>query len=62
MAEARLQSEWDRTASLLAKIHNVNCSKTSDMIRDPAALNPLRAPKVPKMSLKTVRKMMTGRD
>lgn len=31
MVLARLSSEWDRTANLLAMIHNVNCSRTAAM-------------------------------
>jgi hypothetical protein len=42
MATARQRSEWDRAAALVAKLHNVNCSKRSDMIRDASALNPFR--------------------
>ncbi len=48
MAEAH----WDQTAALIAKLHNVNCTKESSLIRDPKALNPFSArPAKPKVSL-----------
>lgn len=60
MTEARLQSEWDRTCMIVAKLHNVNCTKKADMIADPSTLNPLRrrAPK-PSLPLKEIRRQMT---
>lgn len=42
MSEARLESEWDRTALIAATIHNVNCAKRSSLIHDPSVLNPMR--------------------
>ncbi len=63
MARARLETEWDRTVTLEAKIHNVNCVKTSDMISNPSLLNPLRNPgglKKIKLELKEIRAAMEG--
>lgn len=42
MAEANLMHAWDHTARLHAVIHNANCSKAGDKIRDPSTLNPVR--------------------
>lgn len=41
MAEARQRDEWDRCSAVVAMVHNVNCTKRSDM-RPPASFNPLR--------------------
>ena len=41
MFAARQANDWDHTAALLAKIHNVNVTKSSDTIT-PAACNPYR--------------------
>lgn len=63
MANARLETEWDRTAMLVAKIHNVNVRR-EDQIRDLASLNPFRAPKCsaqPTLTLKDVRKLIEKR-
>lgn len=35
-------NEWDRTAAIVAKIHNANCAKAAQAIRDPSMLNPIR--------------------
>jgi hypothetical protein len=43
MATARRVDEWDRAASIVAKLHNVNCTKERDMVRDLSTLNPYRA-------------------
>jgi hypothetical protein len=62
MCEARLTTEWDRTASLMAIVHNSQCTKSSQQIRDPGTLNPLRArARKAKIPLATLRQMMTGR-
>lgn len=31
--EARSADSWERASFLIAKVHNVNCSKRSDMVR-----------------------------
>ena len=41
MYEARLASDWDHTAEMIAKIHNVNCTKAGDTVSS-AQLNPFR--------------------
>ena len=41
MADGRRRDAWDRTSWLLAKIHNVNCSRACDRI-EPADCNPMR--------------------
>lgn len=38
-ADARQKAEWERTSWLLAKLHNVNCGRRSDMV-SPNDLNP----------------------
>jgi hypothetical protein len=48
MTEARLVSAWDQTAMIYGIIHNVNCTKQTDIIRDFRVLNPYR-PKQPKI-------------
>ena len=42
--ETRDELEWNHTASLVAMIHNVNCSKKSDM-KNPDQFNPHRMSK-----------------
>jgi hypothetical protein len=62
MTTARLQTEWDRTAAILAWTHNVNCTKKADMISDPSVLNPLRKKaKGPQFSIREMRQAVTGR-
>ena len=62
MCEERLKSEWDRTVAIVSKVHNANCTKPSDLIRDPNSIHPLRhSVKRPKLSVKEARRMMTGR-
>ena len=39
-AEARQAAEWERTAWLLAKIHNTNCARKADAI-SPNDVNPM---------------------
>jgi len=41
MALGRRRDAWDHTAKIVAKVHNVNCTKKSDQV-DPAELNPYR--------------------
>jgi hypothetical protein len=40
MVEGRGREAWQHTAALLCKLHNVNCAKKSDMVRDPSIFNP----------------------
>ena len=40
MAEARQRESWEHTSWLLAKLHNVHCRRTSDMV-DAADMNPM---------------------
>ncbi len=47
MTVARQKSDWDHTAGLLAKIHNVNCSARSSMVKNPDELNPYRQAREP---------------
>jgi hypothetical protein len=42
MAEGKMTSAWDHTAAILAKLHNVNCTKPNQMIKNPTTLNPMR--------------------
>jgi len=44
MARGRRLENWDHTAHLLAKIHNVNCTK-SHQLRDPLFFHLLRRKK-----------------
>jgi hypothetical protein len=62
MAEARLESEWDRTSLVVAKIHNVNCTSTAKMISNPAVINPLRRrkTKAKRMRLPAMKRFMMG--
>ena len=61
MALAHERSEWDRTASIIQKLHNVNCSKRADMIADARTINPYRErPKRERSSSKEHRKLMEG--
>ena len=41
MAEARLEDSWERMAWIVAKLHNVNCTKRADL-REPGSFNPYR--------------------
>lgn len=41
MANARLEANWDETATVLAMIHNVNCRKTYHQ-KGPAHFHPIR--------------------
>ena len=63
MAEARLETEWDRTSWILTMIHNSNCAKGSG-VKDPAKFNPMRATKKKNKkeqgSLKDLRAAMKG--
>lgn len=61
MAEARLETEWDRTSWVLTMIHNSNCAKGSS-VKDPGEFNPLRATKKKQNqgSLKDLREAMKG--
>lgn len=47
MSRSRLSSDWDRTALLLAKMHNVAAAKRSDLLhpRDFHPYAPARAAK-----------------
>lgn len=57
-----MQTDWDRTAMIVAKIHNVNCANKSDMVRDPSVFNPLRQQtRKQRVSIKELRQMMTGK-
>lgn len=49
MAEKRRSADWDVGASIIAKIHNVNCVKRTDTIR-PEDIHPF-APKPPRIEL-----------
>ena len=40
MVNGHRREQWSHTAALLTQLHNVNCAKLSDMIRDPEQLNP----------------------
>ena len=50
MAEGRLESEWDRTALIAAKIHNSN-ARAQDQVKDTRVFNPLRAGQIEKSAL-----------
>lgn len=39
LADAKRKHDWSQTAQLIAKLHNVNCAKRSDL-RDPAEFDP----------------------
>jgi hypothetical protein len=41
MGRAKQKDEWERTSWLLAKIHNVNCTRSSDTV-EPSEVNPMR--------------------
>lgn len=41
MWEGKARAEWDHTSWTIAKLHNVNCAKESDLIT-PDEINPLR--------------------
>ena len=59
MALAHERSEWDRTASIIQKLHNVNCTNRANMIADARTLNPYRErPKRERISSKEHRRMM----
>jgi hypothetical protein len=49
MAEKRRSANWDTTSSLMALIHNVNCSKRYHMV-GPEKFHPF-APKPPRIEL-----------
>ncbi len=42
MTEARQVSEWDHTAAILCKIHNLAASDKSETESDPCKFNPYR--------------------
>ena len=41
-AELRAMHDWDHTARLLQKIHNMMQTKSSDVITDASLFNPIR--------------------
>ena len=55
MFQARLAGEWDHTAALLAKLHNVNVTKSSDTIT-PAACNPYRQQEQPTVKFSEIKR------
>lgn len=62
MATAREKAEWDRTAFIVAKIHNANCATQSGQIRDLRKLNPYRIDEIKagRLSLKEQRRRWDG--
>ena len=41
MSEGKSQANWAHTSAIIAKIHNANCAKKSDM-KNPDVFNPHR--------------------
>lgn len=63
MAQHHLEVEGDLTAMIVAKLHNVNCTKAKDMVTDWQALNPFRPQKQiakPKLTVAELKRSLTG--
>lgn len=68
MAYGRQSAEWKRTAAIVAKIHNVNAAKKSDLLRtediDPMHEDPESDPimiDLPKVGIEALKVFVKGK-